>query len=168
MGMWAYEDSYSREATQGTLKLFLEGYFDLILCAFLMFLAISTSDGKDYDEFFKGFNNRFCFSLTVFYAISLFIFPIFGIYKIYVGSKWKILDSDDFQHSYNYLVSDLNLSKFSTSMYHMFFICNRIIIATTLVFMRSLPQFQIKIMLVLSAISMIYLTAWKPLEGKSE
>jgi len=141
MGMWAYEDSYSREATQGTLKLFLEAYFDLILCGFLMFLVISGSEGKDYDEFFKGFNNRFCFALTVFYAVSLFIFPFFGIYKIYRGSKNEELDSDEFQEKYNYLISDLNLSKFSTSMYHMFFVCNRIIIAITLVFMRSLPQF---------------------------
>ena len=96
MGMWAYEDSYSRETSQGTLKLFLEGYFDLLLCGFLQFLVISSSEGAEFDGFFKGFNNRFCFGLTIFFAISLVIFPFFGIYKIYCGNKNKELDSDEF------------------------------------------------------------------------
>jgi len=141
--MWAYEDSYSRETTQGTLKLFLESYFDLLLCGFLLFSVIyhARHNEKEYDAFFKGFNNRFCFGLTIFYAIALLFFPIFGIYKIYRGNKNKELDSDEFQEKYNYLISDLDLSKFSTSMYHMFFVCNRIIIAITLAFLRDLPQF---------------------------
>jgi hypothetical protein len=97
MGMWAHEDSYSRETSQGTLKLFLEGYFDLILCGFLQFLVIYHSrNATDYDEFFKGFNNRFVFALTIGYSICLFIFPFFGIYKIFRGHRNKELDSDEF------------------------------------------------------------------------
>jgi hypothetical protein len=56
----------------------------------------ARSNEKDYDEFFKGFNNRFCFGLTVFFAISLCIFPVFGIHKVYIGSRDKVLDSNEF------------------------------------------------------------------------
>ena len=35
VGIWAYQDSHMRELGMETLKLYLESYFDLVICSFI-------------------------------------------------------------------------------------------------------------------------------------
>ena len=89
MGIKSYENSYTWKTKQGSLKLFLEGYFDLMLCSLLQIIAIYTSreNPDDLHGFFEGFNNWFCFVLTCFYSVFLIVFPVFGIYKVCMGGR---------------------------------------------------------------------------------
>ena len=101
-------------------------------------MVISKADSeKEFNSFFASFNDVFVIVLTAFYAISLVAFPIFGIYKIL--KNFEILGDEDFYGRYEYLISDLVLTKRSTTMYHMFFVITRIIISFTLIFMRNVP-----------------------------
>ena len=99
---------------------------------------ISNSESeKDFKEYFGTFNDVFVFCLTIVYFICVIVFPIFGIYKIL--RNFEILEEPDFFARYEFLISDLDLSSKSKSMYHMIFVVTRVIIALTLIFMRDLP-----------------------------
>ena len=46
IGMFAYEENYWRELVKATYKLFLESYFDLVMCVMLnTFAFFKMSDG---------------------------------------------------------------------------------------------------------------------------
>lgn len=122
------------------MKLFMEGYFDLVLCSLLQIIVISNSETKEeFDSFFNTFNDKFVVALTLFYSLALLIFPVFGWYKII--RNYELLEDPDFNGQYEYLISDLVLSERSSTYYHMLFVTSRIIISFVLIFMRNLPQF---------------------------
>ena len=68
LGIWAYDDSHLGTAGIETIKLYLESYFDLAICAFINLDAFLQKP-EEFGEFFKRSNDDLmCSILTIFYG----------------------------------------------------------------------------------------------------
>jgi hypothetical protein len=82
LGIKTYSGSYWNEMKYEVFKLFLESYFDLVLCALLNYLSFEK-DGKGIYNFTETFDDSLCTSITVVYLVLLLVAPFYGLYKIW-------------------------------------------------------------------------------------
>jgi hypothetical protein len=67
----------------------MESFVDLALCSFLGVLAFwrDHSEGRGIYEFLESKDDKFCTILTIFYALNVLFFPVWGIYMIFKHHK---------------------------------------------------------------------------------
>ena len=81
VGIWAYEDSYSQTFGSSSVKLFMESYFDLVICVMVNLLAlIQTNNIK---SFYETKLDAACSTICIIFAMLFFVYPIWGAIKIY-------------------------------------------------------------------------------------
>ena len=72
--MFVYEEDYWSEFVKATMKLFLESYFDLVMCVLLNLSAfIKTED--EWSSFFATGPDAFCSTITIIYSALVLFFP---------------------------------------------------------------------------------------------
>ena len=81
LGMKAYEDNYWSEFVKATYKLFLESYFDIVMCVMLnMFAFFNMED--EWFSFFYTLDDAFCSTITVVFSTFIIFFPFISWYMI--------------------------------------------------------------------------------------
>ena len=83
IGVSVYKDSYIGSSVDSTLKLFLESYFDGVICTSINITAfIKTKNNDELLEFFTGRDNLICSIITITHVFFVLFFPIYSNYLI--------------------------------------------------------------------------------------
>lgn len=83
IGMWAYEENYIVTFNQSTVKLFMESYFDLVICTTINLIALlQTKNIKEFKTFFETPSDAICSTLSIIYSFLFIIYPLWGLIKI--------------------------------------------------------------------------------------
>jgi hypothetical protein len=86
LGIKSYSSAYLEELKYETVKIFLESYFDLALCAALNWISFFR-DADSFSEFLGNFDDSLCTSLTLIHIVLLLIAPFYGFYMIIKHKK---------------------------------------------------------------------------------
>ena len=78
--MRVYIKSYKKDTIYASLKLYMESYFDLTLCAVLGGLAFVNDyeKGETFADYFRTPDDIFNSAVTIMYISLAVIFPLFG------------------------------------------------------------------------------------------
>ena len=83
IGIFVHEDSFTGSFVDGTLKLFLECYFDLVICTGINSTAfIRSKNLEDFKEFFETTDDTICSTLVILHVCFLLFFPIYTYHLI--------------------------------------------------------------------------------------
>ena len=82
IGIKVYQSSLYSNFFRVSQKLFIENFFELCLANFLNLDAV-TSNNHEFGEFFNGFGNQTNQVLAVGYTVTLSLFGIYYLVKIY-------------------------------------------------------------------------------------
>ena len=165
IGIAVFNRHPTRSFVQGFLKLFMESYFEVIICLALNLYAIINYKNP-VQGFFNNSNNITCSLFTIFYSLLAIIFPVWG--TIFLVRNFDNLHLNSIKLDYNFLFSDLKLKHLRQVLFHMLFLLRRLATMSVLVLLSDFPYFQIVILLVLSQIQMMYLLDCSPLATKKQ
>jgi hypothetical protein len=73
--MLFYEGNYWNEFVKATFKLFLESYFDIVMCVLLNLFAFFTME-DDLSSFFATRDDALCSTITIIYSALVLFFPL--------------------------------------------------------------------------------------------
>ena len=125
-----------------TLKLYLECYFDLVVCSFINVDAfLMTKNNDELKSFFtESSDDIFCSTLTLFYFVMVLAFPVF-VFMILRKFQGK------FDHPYIpdivcVFMDGVKTDDYHSSMYNVYFLGRRFLTAFVLVWLRDYPFFQ--------------------------
>ena len=109
IGQYSYNKSYKNSVWDGMLKMFLECYFDLALCAVLgMHAFIETKHEAAPDRailrFFNGRDNVLNSLITIVYSLMIIVFPFVGFFAI--RKHYDILKVKKIDKMYGVFYSD--------------------------------------------------------------
>jgi hypothetical protein len=154
LGIKSYSSSYYKELKYETVKIFLESYFDLALCAALNWVSFFR-DADSFSEFLDTFDDSLCTFMTLIHIFLLLIAPFYGFYMIKKHKKeLGVLEDNPNMEVY---IDGIKLKNLYQAMYNVFFMFRRLITIIVLVFM-EVPYFQISTLTVLSLINVCYLS----------
>ena len=124
-----------------TLKLYLESYFDLVICSLINLDAFIVAES--YEElkmfFTQSSDDIFCSVTTIFYGILMLSFPVFGymLVKKYQGK----FDDDETPEIVGVFMDGVRTDSYHGSMYNIYFLLRRFLTACVLVWVRRFPFF---------------------------
>lgn len=82
-GIFAYQSDYWNEFVVASFKLFLETYFDLVICSSInLFAFYKSANREDLMEFFSSRDNVICSTITIVYSFLVVFFPIYVFFYI--------------------------------------------------------------------------------------
>ena len=141
LGIYVYQDDHLKEIGMETLKLYLECYFDLVICSFINIDAFLEAETKEeLKKFFTQSNDDiFCSTLTIFYGVLVFTFPVFGymLVRKYQGK----FDDDETPEIVSVFMDGVRTDTYHGSMYNIYFLLRRFLTAVVLVWVRRYPFF---------------------------
>lgn len=83
-----YADDWKADISNEITKLFLESYFDIVMCALLALLSFLERDENGYIKFasfFSTFTDFWCTSLSLLHMFLIIFFPGLSFYRIYLN-----------------------------------------------------------------------------------
>ena len=84
LGVFVYQDSYIGNFKNSVIKLFLESYFDIVICSAINITAfIKSKNSDDFWEFFGTLDDLLCSTITIVHANFIVIYPLFAFYLIW-------------------------------------------------------------------------------------
>ena len=159
--MFCYEESFWNEFVSASFKLFLESYFDIVICTFLNLKAfIQKNDMNDFKEFFATNDDIMCSTITIFYTCLVVYFPVYAYFKI----KFHQDNFDDPDPFLETLLEGVNPHNYHASMYTVYFLIRRFLTGFGLVVFVANPFFQCASLMVFTTVNLIYLINIQPLE----
>ena len=73
VGRFVFYSHFGKAMWMATLKLYLESYFDLVICSFLNLYAFGSNGG--IAQFWTTRDDRYCSVMTIIYSIFTITFP---------------------------------------------------------------------------------------------
>lgn len=138
IGMAIHEDSYWGGFVMAVFKLFLESYFDLVICTSINLDAFTKSrDLTDFQEFFGTTSDIVCSLITITYTFMCLYFPFYA-YK-YIKSQQGSFEKMD--EILEVLMEGVNPYDFHSSMYTVYFLIRRLFTGSGLVIFVQYPFF---------------------------
>jgi hypothetical protein len=162
--MLFYEESYWNAFVKGTFKLFLESYFDLVMCVMLNFYAFITMD-DEWSSFFATRDDALCSTITIIYSVLVLFFPL--MCWIMIQRHQGQLDHDQGEFL-SIIMEGVNPHNFHASMFTVYFLLRRLATGIILVALIDYPIFQCSFLMVFSTTNFIYVFTVSPLETKKE
>jgi len=162
IGMWAFKPNWGLQMLISTKKLYLESYFDIVLCAFLNALAlIESTSPEDFSEFFTGRDNLIN---QFFAAIGLFLTFTFPPYVYWIiRSKFSRLADKEVREVHGIFYEGIKVDTMNNAQYNTYFMLRRLVTVSVLIFMPSLPFFQCQFLMIFSTINLVYIISCRPM-----
>ena len=165
VGMYVHEDNYWVGLVNGSFKLFLESYFDLVICTTINVTAfVRSKNMEDFKEFFATRDDVICSTITITYSFMILFFPVY-CYKYILSYKGSFKKMDDIMEI---IMEGVNPHNFNASMYTIYFLLRRFLTGAGLVVFVEFPFFQCASLLTFSTINFIYIVNIRPLEDTKQ
>ena len=139
VGMKFYRSSYKKEITHAQLKLFMESYFDLAMCAMLNFLSFYTNKNYTMGDYFGTFDDILCSMITLVYFVLIFVFPVWG-YKL-ITENMDDLEKPEIKDKVEVFIDEVKTDTRHRALYNIYFLSRRLFTVIVLVFIPHLPFF---------------------------
>ena len=115
-------------------------------------------------EHFSTPSNILVSLITIFYDFALILFPVYAF--ILIRDNFSTLSTDNTTNRYGIFYEGMSLKTKLTAIYNVIFMTRRLITALVLVLMYDFPFFQTQLLLVMSAMNVIYMVSFQPLSDK--
>ena len=136
VGMFGHEDDYWNSFVDGSVKLFLEGYFDLVICtAINVFAFIRSKNIDDFKEFFSTPNDIMCSTISITYSFLLIFFP-FYCYKYIKHHQGRLEKKEGFLSVF---LEGVSIEQYHGYMYTVYFLTRRLLTGLGLVAFADYP-----------------------------
>ena len=154
VGSFVYRDNYCSSSWESMLKLFLECYFDVVICTLINVTAfIRSTDIDDFKEFFIGVENVICSIITILHVFFIIVYPVFSFLLIR-ENQGKF---DRMEGMIAILMEGVNPHSYHASMYLFYFLVRRLLTGIVLVIFVDFQYSQCMFLLVLSFANYCYL-----------
>ena len=164
VGMRFYEDNYCREFAKASCKLFLESYFDIVMCVMLnSFAFFKMSDG--WQSFFETRDDAICSSITLLYTAFILSFPAITGVIIHRNQGRLGQDLDEFLEV---VMEGVDPHSYHASMYTVYFLWRRLATGFVLLALVDYPFFQSTFLMIFSTMNFIYISSVRPMDTKRE
>ena len=138
IGIWAYESSYIKNLWRDNLKLFVESYFDLAMCAALADLAfLEIPYGTDFITMFDTRDNAMSNGFSLLFTFLGIIVPLIA----YRGIINNLHDLKSVSGRYGVFYEDNRTDTRSRALYNIYFLARRFWSVIVLVFVTRYPFF---------------------------
>lgn len=154
LGVHVHEDSYKTALWQSIFKLFVESYFDLVMCAALGLLAF-VDEGVKFTDFWQTIDDSVNSSVSILYSIFV-VAALFWFFSI-ITRNLKSLKLSKMTKKYGVLYSDNKFNTLARALYTVFFLWRRFMTVMILVFIDK-PFFQSHMLLIASLVNLCYIT----------
>jgi len=162
IGIKYYVADIKQGIWDGSVKLFMETYIDLCFCALLNDYAFFESYfNKDWREFWQGYPNIMCSSITMIYTVLVFVFPLWGLYGIcknFGNLQDPVVDS-----KIGMFYRDNRTQYMHQALYNIVFLVRRGLSVMILIYMVDTPFFQLSLFMIFSTFNLNYIAHSKPL-----
>ena len=162
--MLVYEGNYWDEFVKASFKLFLESYFDIVMCVMLNFYAFITMD-DEWKSFFATRDDALCSSITIIYSALILFFPLMCFRMIRKNQGQLDNDLGEFL---SVIMEGVNPHNYHASMFTVYFLLRRLATGIVLVALIEYPIFQCSFLMVFSTTNFIYVSTVHPLDTKKE
>ena len=163
LGIYVYSKSYVNDFLHSSFKLFLESYFDIVICTMINLVSFKRSKNAiDFAEFFGTWSDTACSTITIVYTFTILYMPVF-VYKLIRNYKD---DLDNQNELLRIVMEGVNPHNYNATMYTFYFVVRRLLTGVILVVFHEYPFFQCSSLLIFSTVNFIYIVSDKPLEGK--
>jgi hypothetical protein len=140
LGVWAHEEEYIWNLRYANAKLFLESYYDLVLCVALgMSAFFGCKNFEEFTQFWTTFEDVLCSSLTILFFILVIAFPLYGYAKIRANQDH--LTEPDFKDKFAVYIEDINMDSYYSSMYTILFMARKLIMISVFVLLNKYIYF---------------------------
>ena len=154
-GIWAYEDNYPKAFGSSSVKLFMESYFDLVICTMINVLALCQAEtSEEFNSFFATPLDAACSTISIVLSLLFIVYPIWGALKIRFNQG--NLDSKKCRKELGPLLDEIKLDSYHSSMYNVYFMIRRLLTGFGLVILRYHPFFQCYFLMMFSMLNFIY------------
>ena len=137
-GMFIFEESYFESFVFGTKKLFLESYFDLVICSFINLTSFLRSKNlEDFREFFMTRDDLVCSTITFLHTCFILFFPVYA-YHIITLNQGKF---HRMEGMLEILMEGVGPRDYHSSMYTVYFLIRRLLTGFGLVVFVEYPFF---------------------------
>ena len=127
--MFVYKENYWREFSMASIKLFLESYFDIVMCVMLNFVAFIKME-DEWSSFFATKTDAMCSTLTIIFSSLIFFFPVLAHYWIRKNQDRLGQEQDEFL---SILLEGVDPHNYHASMYTVYFLTRRLITGVILI-----------------------------------
>ena len=161
LGKLVYRENYIYVLWMGLQKLFLESYFDLVMCSFLGNSAFIRMN--EWKSFWKTSDDRFSSIITMIFTFFVLMYPI-TIYRetkrIRGIPKSRLLGISEL------IMESIKPNDDKAAMYIFLFVMRRLSTGIVLVVLADWPMFQCSFLIIFSAMNVIFLVSVRPMDSK--
>ena len=135
--MLVYQKSYWNSLIQSSCKLFLESYFDLVICTLINLFAFIEYN-SEFATFFIGSSNKLSSVSTIVFTVLITLFPL---------TTWFIINFSQADLSYyedeflNVVMKGVNPNNYHASIYTVYFLMRRLATGLILITFKNYPEF---------------------------
>ena len=122
IGMLVYEENYWNQFVKSSYKLFLESFFDLVICSLINVFAFFNSADK-FSTFFESWENIGCSTLSIVYSILIIFFPLMAWRSIQYNQGRLKLHQSDFVRV---IMEGVDPHSYHASMFTVYFLVRRL------------------------------------------
>jgi hypothetical protein len=136
VGMFVHEDDYWDSFVDGSVKLFLESYFDLVICTAINISSFFRSKNlQDFKEFFGTSEDILCSTISITYMMFVVFFPYYS-FKYIKHHENRLEKMEGFL---NILLEGVNIEKYHGYMFIVYFLIRRLLTGIGLVIFAEWP-----------------------------
>lgn len=136
LGAITHSSNAMGEYKYANQKLFLESYYDVVMCSIIN--TIAFKDSKNYDEFkehWNSFDNVLNSTVTCTCLLLIFVFPIYGFVSIV--KHRKSLEFQAFIVENRVFLEDVSQRTVINSLYTIFFLARKAIMIMIFIFLNE-------------------------------
>ena len=146
---------------EGTIRLFLESYFDIAIGCFINLMAWYQCESlEEFALFFSTLHDLLNSMLVIGLTIAIIWFPVW-IYKN-VHENRDDLEHPDFQAEFGWLFEDMRKKREPEALYQFYFLVRRLFLAIILTFFSDYKVMQVTSFVATSVFQLIYLVRYQP------
>lgn len=143
------------------MKLYMECYFEITICAIVASMAFITESTEGISEFFTTPSDQFHSVLVFVYLLAAVLFPLVG--GLMILHKFNSLGSKETSKQLRVFIEGNKLDSRLTAMFNLFFLARRFVLSLFLVYLTDHPYFQCVVLVGTSFLNLVYLVKSKPL-----
>ena len=134
LGIYAYEASYTGNLWTSTVKLFIESFFDLTMCAMLANLSfLEIPKGASFASLFSNRDDAISSTLSLLYTLLVLVAPVIGYFSI--KRNLGNLDSKVMIAKYGVFYQENRTDTSERALYNIYFLGRRFFTVLVLVFL---------------------------------
>jgi hypothetical protein len=169
LGIAVYSKDWKKDIVDQSVKLFVESYFDLVMCSGLAMHAFYVDDGKgrySFPLFWKAKDDIWCSIISIGFTFLIIYYPVKSY--LFVLENFDKLHLKKFRTKHEALFEESRVETKLQALYMVIFMLRRFFSVCVLMVLDFWPYAQCTMLMTISTLNLLYLFGQKPLKSKFE